>query len=103
MNKKGEIDGFQIILIIMVLFFTLIVLPFTIYDVHLKDESRDEACKDLGFKEYQYKQSMRYCEDYYGNLHYIKMECPDLMLLTKEECKAKEISVGDVRVLEGRE
>ena len=55
----------------------------------------DLECENLGFENYKNTDSMEYCEDKEGNLHYIKMECKPWYWQT---CTAKTISVGDVRV-----
>ena len=57
--------------------------------------SRNNACKELGFIDFKSWET-GVCEDSEGNLHYVKLDCK-FPLFTK--CIAKEISVGDVRVV----
>ena len=58
-----------------------------------------EACEKLGFEDYEYKSDFQTCEDNKGNLYFIKTECDMFLGIWSKSCEAKEISVGDVRVL----
>ncbi len=60
-----------------------------------ENNEKDFACQELGFVDYKNQNSMEYCEDIEGNLHYVKMDCKPWYWV---KCTAKLISVGDVRV-----
>ena len=59
------------------------------------NKAENLACKEIedfvGYKYYD----VPYCEDSEGNLHYAKIDCEGWPL---PNCKAKIISIGDVRV-----
>lgn len=54
---------------------------------------QDEACHEIGFENFEYKSHQAYCEDIYGNLHYVKEDCK----LAGLHCTVHEITVGDMR------
>lgn len=80
-----------IILIIVFVLFEGVLITYAIRDSNQKEF----ACKELGFEDYKNIDGMRYCEDTESNLHYIKMDCKPWYW---QDCTAKTISVGDVRV-----
>jgi len=84
-----------IILIVLFVIFIIIILV----DVQFILKSKGQACKDIGYKEYETMGDFRYCQDHIGNLYYAHFECDGF--LHARECKANLISVGDVRVVSG--
>ena len=80
----------------IVLTLWILLLVFTIIGVVYDNKQRNNACKDIGFDNYDYGEEVDFCEDENYNLHYIHMECKPWYWV---ECVATEISVGDVRVV----
>ncbi len=81
-------------LIKAIIILVVIELPLITIVIHNWNKS-DIACQELGFENARYINDMEYCEDKESNLHYAKIECKPWYW---EECTAKTISVGDVRV-----
>ena len=82
--------GILIFIIICVILICLMIL-WGIHDI----QEMDRACKEIEFENYKFINRMEYCEDSEGNLHYIKIECNNWWWF---DCKAKTISVGNVRI-----
>ncbi len=80
--KKVLIIGFIIILIGVSL-------------VIIMDKAKDNACKELGYEEFRQKTDFTFCVDLEDNLHYITWNYETFPY----KVKAKEISVGAVRVI----
>ena len=80
--------------IIFIIVFVIIEGSLITIWIHNRDKS-DLACQELGFVDYKNQNSMEYCEDIEGNLHYVKMDCKHWYW---NDCTAKLISIGDVRV-----
>ena len=80
----------------------LLVSVFGYIEIYnnLSQKEGNEACEKLGFKGYDFIDGFEFCKDFEGNLYYINLEC-EHNLLWITSCTAKEISVGDVRVLNG--
>jgi len=97
MKKKGQVDMF--VIISLCIFFIFLVI-YLFISVKALEESKDKACQDLGYKEYIYSESFKFCEDINGNLHYVKWKRNDESWFSFDFSGImKEISVGDVRVL----
>ena len=92
MNKKGDLVWFGIILFVVSM---SMLIAASAYNT----KEYNSACKNLGFEKYEHKEDFDFCEDFNSNLHYIKMECQEKFTFFYTDCIAKEISVGDVRVL----
>lgn len=92
-NKKGNLDIILIFLIIIIL-----IVSVTMLTVFLSNMEKEKACKNIGFEDYKYIDSFQFCEDLNGNLNYVQMKCPEFLIW--KECTAKEISVGEMGVIE---
>ena len=92
--KKDEKK--QLVIITSILL--VIVIVIAIYSFSYWAEEEHKACRELGFEEFTYKMGFRYCKDNLGNFHYIGLVCNSF----GSDCKAKEISVGNVRVISER-
>ncbi len=54
-----------------------------------------EGCRELDFERYKSTENFKFCVDKENNLHYINVDMNGLF----EKATVKEISVGDVRVI----
>ena len=79
--KKIFLSGFLIILLIGGL-------------GYMSLRCHNSACKDLGYNKYNFNSDIATCEDYQGDLHYVKISCSAFYL----DCSAKEITIGKVEV-----
>lgn len=96
----GKLDDFiernSVIIIISILIISLgLLISMGIYS----QIPINKAGEKIGFESVKYKNSFEFCEDYKGNLHYVKIKCSGGWLT--KECKVNLISVGDVRVVSG--
>ena len=78
--------SFIILIVLLGLYVTLVVPPI-----------QDMACQEIGYEKFVNtgKDGLDFCRDHEGNLHYIDWGYDGFM-----EVWVKEISVGDVRVVE---
>ncbi len=86
-----ESTQITIILILTAIVAFTLFFSYMVYTI----EQEDKACKRIGFEEYIFRMGMQYCKDSMGNLHYVDQECD----FFGSNCKAREIFVGDVRVI----
>lgn len=70
-------------------FLLILAVGMAVFGLWTTNLSEDNACKNIGFEESNYKMGMKYCEDLEGNLYSIKMDCNWWGL----DCKAKQIEI----------
>ena len=68
----------------------LILVPMGIGEF----SQRKQACRDLGFYKSSTFNNEGVCEDYDGNIHFVKFDCAGFPYNIK--CTAKQISIGGV-------
>lgn len=78
-----------IILIWIIIIGCLITLPHVI----IKENKMKENCRDMGFYKLTYYNNKQVCEDYDGNIHFMKFNCSGYINV---KCSAKQISIGGV-------
>ena len=66
-NSKGIIV-FSIGMFLLILLITSCIITREIHQ-----ESRDNACKEIGLEKYIFRRGQDYCEDKSYNLHYVKI------------------------------
>ncbi len=80
----------------IIFFIVFVILEGSLITILIHNwDKPDIACQELGFEKAQYISSMSYCEDKESNLHYVKIDCKHWYW---QDCTAKTISIGDVRV-----
>lgn len=93
---KWSSEEKQTIIIFGLLLIIVIIVGSTFITVLC--EEADSACREIGFEDYTFRMGMKYCKDNLGNLHYVEHECDWFGF----NCRAREIFVGDVRVISER-
>lgn len=83
----------------VIILLLIILIVIGIFEIAEINKQNNLACKELGFKSMDSIMGISYCESYKGDLYYVKIDCnwivPQVFI---KDCKAKEISVGGVRV-----
>ncbi len=59
---------------------------------------RNNACREIGFEEYDLWNNAKICKDSEGDYHFVELDCEQryFPILKDDNCKAKEIKIGEV-------
>lgn len=96
MNKKASF--FEIILI-MIFIIIVIILIVGLISLTIEDRLKNDACKKIRYEKRGSITNIDFCKDKQGNLHFVEIECDYIFYVYATSCQAKEISVGDVRII----
>ena len=95
MNKKGDLDGPSIAIIAGCILLFVLLFVYLPVDFYYGGLGQNKACQDLEM-EHEYYDEKNFCVDEEGNANYVIFDCKGIFW--KKECKAKLISIGDLRV-----
>ena len=98
MDKVNWLKGNICMLIGVILFILFFGLLGT--ETYNQIKTTKQACKDIGM-EYQYYDDKTFCVDEYGNAEFVIFECEGI--LWNKECEANILTIGDLRIKEGKD
>ena len=94
--RRGFFSPSDVVMILAIVI-GFLMIGVALIDLYFENYSKDDACENLNFRESYQSDIFDFCKDYQGNFYYVNFDCEGFWF--NKECTAKEISVGDVRVV----